>query len=194
MFNNDKNSVVVIAASLGGMDLLKIIIAALPVRCTASVFIVWHIGAHPSVLPSILQPFTTLPVSFAEDGANILPGHVYLAPPDRHVLLGVTSMSLSAGPKVHFTRPAADPMFISAADTHSTRVIGIVLSGGDGDGADGLLAIKQHGGTVLVQNPDEALAPSMPHAAITAVHPDAVLSIKAIAERVGKLCGELSAS
>jgi two-component system chemotaxis response regulator CheB len=181
---------VVIAASAGGLDLLRIIIAALPAPCAASIFIVWHIGAHPSMLPSILQHSSAVPVVFAEDGAEILPGHVYVAPPDRHVLLHATSMSLSTGPKVHFARPAADPMFISAAETHGAAVIGIVLSGGDGDGdgADGLLAIKQHGGKVFVQNPDEALAPSMPHAAIMAVHPDGVLSIHAIARLVGGLC------
>jgi len=188
MLHRTKNTIVVIAASAGGLELLRAIIAALPVPCAASVFIVWHIGAHPSILPSILQYSSAAPVVFAEDGAVILPGHVYVAPPDRHVLLRVTSMSLSDGPKVHFARPAADPMFISAAKTHGKRVIGIVLSGGDGDGADGLLAIKQHGGKVVVQNPDEALAPSMPHAAIMAVHPDAVLSINAIADLVSGLC------
>jgi len=182
------NTIVVIAASAGGLELLRILVAALPTPCAASVFIVWHIGAHPSELPSILQCSSTAPVCFAEDGAAILPGKVYVAPPDRHVLLRAMSMSPSAGPKVHFARPAADPMFISAAETHGDRVIGIVLSGGDGDGADGLLAIKQHGGKVLVQNPDEAMAPSMPHAAIAAVHPDAVLPIRAIADLVGRLC------
>ena len=188
MLNRDKNTIVVIGASVGGLELLRVIIAALPVPCAASVFIVWHIGAHPSELPSILQYSSAASVSFAEDGAEILPGQVYVAPPDRHLLLHATWMSLSAGPKVHFARPAADPMFISAAETHGNRVIGIVLSGGDGDGADGLLAIKQHGGKVFVQNPDEALAPSMPHAAIAAVHPDAVLPISAIADLVGGLC------
>jgi two-component system chemotaxis response regulator CheB len=180
--------IVVIAASAGGLDLLRLITAALPVPCAASVFIVWHIGANPSELPSILQPSSAVPIMFAEDGAAILPGHVYVAPPDRHVLLQATTMSLSAGPKVHYARPAADPMFISAAQTHGDRVVGIVLSGGDGDGAEGLVAIKEHGGKVLVQNPDEALAPSMPHSAIMAVHPDAVLPIRAIAALVGSLC------
>ncbi len=182
------NTIVVIAASAGGLELLHIIMAALPVPCAASVFVVWHIGARASNLPSILQHSSAVPVAFAEDGAAILPGHVYVAPPDRHVLLNATTMSLSAGPKVHFARPAADPLFISAAETHENLVIGIVVSGGDGDGADGLLAVKQHGGQVFVQNPKEALAPSMPHAAMMVVHPDGVLSIDAIAEFVCRLC------
>ncbi len=186
--NRGNNTIVVIAASAGGLNPLRVIVAALPVPCTASVFIVWHIGANPSILPSILQHSSAVPVVFAEDGIAILAGHVYVAPPDRHVLLHTTTMSLSAGPKVHFARPAADPMFISAAETHGNQVIGIVLSGGDGDGADGLLAIKQHGGKVFVQNPDEALAPSMPHAAIMTVHPDAVMPVKAIATTVRDLC------
>jgi two-component system chemotaxis response regulator CheB len=188
MSEHARNTVVVIAASAGGLDPLRAIVAALHVPCAASVFIVWHIGAHPSELPTILQHSSAMPVVFAEDGAEIAPGHVYVAPPDRHVLLEATRMRLSSGPKVHFARPAADPMFISAAATHGDRVIGIVLSGGDGDGAEGLLAIKQHGGKVFVQNPAEALAPSMPHAAIAAVHPDAVLSIREIARLVGGLC------
>ncbi len=122
-------------------------------------------------------------------GAAILPGHVYIAPPDHHVLIEATRMRLSSGAKVHYARPAADPMFISAAASHGQNVIGIVLSGGDGDGADGLLAIKQAGGRVIVQDPAEAQAPSMPHTAIATVHPDAILPISAIAKLVGGLCG-----
>ncbi len=181
--------VIVIAASMGGLELLRTIIAALPAPCATSVFIVWHIGAHPSELPTILQHGSALPVEFATDGAAILPGHVYIAPPDHHVLIEATRMRLSSGAKVHYARPAADPMFISAAASHGQNVIGIVLSGGDGDGADGLLAIKQAGGRVIVQDPAEAQAPSMPHTAIATVHPDAILPISAIAKLVGGLCG-----
>jgi two-component system chemotaxis response regulator CheB len=181
------NEIIVIAASSGGLQPLQLIIAALLASSRASVFVVWHIGAHPSILPSILQQASRLPVLFVENGAAIQPGHIYVAPPDCHILLAGNAMRLSHGPKVHHTRPAADPLFISAAKTHGKRVIGIVLSGGDGDGAAGLLAIKQHGGIVFVQDPAEALAPSMPHAAIAAVHPDAVLPVAEIARLVSEL-------
>ncbi len=95
---------------------------------------------------------------------------------------------LSSGPKVHYTRPAADPLFVSAAKHFGKRVVGIVLSGGDGDGAIGIQAIQDHGGTAFVQLPTEAKFSSMPLAAIAAARPD-ILSTKEIARRIGLICG-----
>jgi two-component system chemotaxis response regulator CheB len=100
------------------------------------------------------------------------------------MVLEADRIRLDQGPKVHHTRPAADPLFISAAKTHGRRVMGIVLSGGDGDGAAGLRAVAEHGGTAFVQDPDEAVVPSMPRAAILADHPDACLPIEDIVRRV----------
>jgi len=182
------HTIIVIAASAGGLQPLRTLIAALPPTCEAAIFIVWHTGAHPSTLPLILQHATALPVGFAADGDVIQAGHIYVAPPDHHILLTATTMETSRGPKVHFARPAADPLFMSAAETHGGKVVGIVLSGGDGDGAEGLLAIKQHGGRTFVQDPAEAIAPSMPHAAIAAANPAAVLPISEIARAVAGLC------
>src|SRR5437762_1798951 len=102
--------------------------------------------------------------------------------------LGSSSIRLSQGPKVHATRPAADPLFISAAEAHGKRVMGIVLSGGDSDGAAGLRSIAEHGGTALVQDPKEAAAPSMPRAAIAEDHPHGCLPIEEIAKRVRSFC------
>jgi two-component system chemotaxis response regulator CheB len=179
--------IVVIAASAGGLNPLRQIVAALPEHCAASIFVVVHVGPNRSVLPSILSR-SGFPATFATDGAMIEPGHIYVAPPDRHIVLEPGRIRLSDGPKVHNTRPAADPLFISAAETYGSRVIGIVLSGGDGDGAAGLRSIKHRGGMALVQNPDEATSPSMPLAALAVDNPDASLSAEAIAERVAKLC------
>ena len=111
-----------------------------------------------------------------------------MAPPDHHMVLGPDRIRLDRGPKVHHTRPAADPLFMSAAKMRGQRVMGIVLSGGDGDGAAGLRAVAEHGGTALVQNPQEAIAPSMPRAAIMADHPDACLPIEEIVRRVCAFC------
>jgi two-component system, chemotaxis family, protein-glutamate methylesterase/glutaminase len=111
--------IVVIAASVGGLDPLRQIIAALAVSCTASVFVV---RPHPGELPDILEHGGHVPAVFAEDGMAMQTGHVYVAPPDRHILLDVTHMQLSAGPKVHFARSAADSLFISAAETHGDRL------------------------------------------------------------------------
>jgi hypothetical protein len=96
-----------------------------------------------------------------------------VAPPDHHMLLELGRVRLNRGPKVHHTRPAADPLFISAAEIYGECVIGIVLSGGDGDGTEGLRSIKDHGGEALVQHPEHAAIPSMPKAAILMDHPDA---------------------
>jgi two-component system chemotaxis response regulator CheB len=181
-------SIVVIAASAGGLDPLRRIIAALPVPCSAAVFVVVHIGPHRSVLPHLLSSIGQHPALFARDGTLIEAGHIYVAPPDHHMVLRPDRIRLDQRPKVHYTRPAADPLFISAAETHGQRVMGIVLSGGDGDGAAGLRAVAEHGGTALVQNPDEAAAPSMPRAAIMADHPDACLPIEGIVRRVCAFC------
>jgi len=134
-----------------GLDPLRRIIAALPVPGSAAVFVVMHVGPHPSMLPRLLSGSGRYPASFAQDGALIEAGHVYVAPPEHHVVLGRDRIRLSRGPKVHHTRPAADPLFISAAQAHGQRVMGVVLSGGGGDGAAGFRTIGEHGGTALVQ-------------------------------------------
>jgi two-component system chemotaxis response regulator CheB len=180
--------IVVIAASAGGHDPLFRIIAALPVPCTAAVFVVMHIGPYPSILPEVLASRGKLPVMFPQNGTLIEAGHIYVAPPDHHMLLEAAAIRLTQSPKVHYTRPAADPTFISAAKSYGSQVIGIVLSGGDGDGAVGLRAITQHSGVSFVQDPAEAEAPSMPRSAILADHPDAVLPIEEIAQRVHSFC------
>ena len=108
--------IVVIAASAGGLGPLRSIIAALPAPCTAAVFVVVHIGSNPSILPCLLGHAGPLPAAFAHDGDAIEAGRIYVAPPDRHMVLEFARIRLSHGPKVHYTRPAADPLFISAAE------------------------------------------------------------------------------
>jgi two-component system chemotaxis response regulator CheB len=181
-------AIVVIAASAGGLDPLRRIIAALPVPCLAAVFVVVHIGAHPSILPRLLNRDSQLPAMFAQDGVLIEAGHIYVAPPDHHMLLAADRITLNQGPKVHHTRPAADPLFISAAESHGQGVMGIVLSGGDGDGAVGLRTIRERGGTAIVQDPEEAATPSMPLSALIADHPNASLPVAEIAQRVRVFC------
>jgi two-component system chemotaxis response regulator CheB len=182
------DAIVVIAASAGGLVPLSRIVSALPATCTASVFIVWHTGSFPSILPEILSRASKLPVSFPEDASPIQSGHVYVAPPDHHMTLERGCIRLDRGPLVKHTRPAADPLFISAAEIYGEHVTGIVLSGGDGDGAAGLRAIKEQGGVSFVQDPDEAEEPSMPYTAMMSDHPDACLSVVEIGERVAALC------
>ncbi len=184
------NRIVAIAASAGGLGPVRQIIEAIPPACNASVFVVIHTGPYPSLLPTLLATSPNLPITFAEDGAFIEPRHVYVPPPDRHMLVESNRIRLNAGPKVHHTRPAADPLFISAAEAYGQRVVGIVLSGGDGDGTEGLRAITAHGGIGYVQKPEEAEQPAMPLSAIAGDHPDACLPVREIARRVAELCQE----
>ena len=181
-------AVVVIAASAGGLEPLREIVKALRDGCKTSTFIVVHIGPRQSNLPALLTFSGGPPASFAEDGEIIKGGRIYIAPPDRHVTLDHERIHLSSGPKVHYTRPAADPLFVSAAKHFGERVVGIVLSGGNSDGAVGIQAIQDHGGTAFVQLPTEAKFSSMPLAAIAAARPD-ILSSQEIARRIGVICG-----
>jgi two-component system chemotaxis response regulator CheB len=184
------DKIVVIAGSAGGLVPLRRIVATLPVPCAAAIFVVMHIGSQRSMLPSLLKG--PIAGTFAQDGDLMQAGHIYVAPPDHHMILGPTHIALSRGPKVHHTRPAADPLFISAAKVHGPRVMGIVLSGGDGDGAAGLRMITERGGTGLVQDPEEAEAPGMPYSAIMADHPDGCLPVEEIAERTRLFCSPIA--
>lgn len=184
--------IVVIAASEGGLAPLRHVVAMLPNGCTASLFIVMHIDWHPSALPALLQAAGTLPAMFADDGAVIEAGRIYVAPPDRHMFLQPAVIHLSDAAQVQSTGSAADVLFTSAAQAYGKQVIGIVLCGGV-DGAAGLRTIKACGGTALVQEPDDAAVSAtlaMSRAALRADHPDAFLSIGDIAQRVSALCSQ----
>ena len=162
---------------------------ALPAPCSASIFVVLHVGSHKSRLAQILSPLTSLVVAHPMDGALIDPGHIYLAPPDHHLLIEPGRMRLCGGPKVHYTRPAADPLFMSAAEAYREQVIGIVLTGGDGDGAAGLRQIKAHGGLAIVQDP-MSTGTRYAAAALAADHPDLCLSLPEITTKLRTLCVE----
>ncbi len=180
-------TIVVIGGSAGGLSPLREIVRAFQPGSRASVFVVIHTGANPSQLPTLLGIDGPMPVGFGADGEHIVQGRIYVAPPDRHMLLTGSQIRLSHGAKVHFTRPSVDPLFASAADAFGNRVVGVVLSGGDGDGAEGLRAIKRNGGVALVQDPEEAMVPSMPHTAMMSAHPDGCMSIRLLARRVSEL-------
>jgi two-component system chemotaxis response regulator CheB len=152
------------------------------------VFVVMHTGPHPSILPDLLTHCGTLPAVFPQDGDLIEPGMIYVAPPDQHMVVEADRIRLIRGAKVHHTRPAADPLFKSVAESYGHAVLGVVLSGGDGDGGDGLRIIRECGGTAFVQDPSEAVKPGMPLHAIIVDHPDAVLPGEELARRVRAFC------
>ena len=182
--------VVVIGASLGGIDALQQLVARLPASFPAPIVLVQHIGAHPSVLPDILSTRGPLPAVHARDGQRIAAGHLYLAPPDRHVLLDGSTLHLSKGPKEHHSRPAIDPLFRTAALSRGADVIGVVLTGLLTDGTAGLQAIKQCGGVAVVQDPGDAVAPSMPAAALRAVDVDHCATLAELAPLLLALLAE----
>ena len=183
-----KPDIIVIGASAGGLKVFEIIVSQLPSNLPAAVFILWHISPdYPSLLPEILAKSTPLRVKHASGKEPIRPGHIYVAPPDHHMLVEWGNVRLSRGPKENRFRPAIDVLFRSAAHSYGQRVIGVVLSGSLDDGAAGLFAIKERGGIAVVQDPYDALHSSMPKAALKAVEVDyCVPSIE-----IGALLGHL---
>lgn len=180
--------IVAIGASAGGLDPLREIVGALPGTFAAPVCVVMHIGAKsPGFLAHILAQAGDLAVGWAEDGEPLRPGCVYVAPRDHHLLVEPGVLRLGRGPKEHLFRPAVDPLFRSAAQAYGPGAIGIVLSGNLDDGVSGLKVIKQLGGIAIAQDPDEALAPSMPEAAVGDVEVDHVLPAAGIAALLVRL-------
>jgi two-component system chemotaxis response regulator CheB len=183
-----KRDIVVIGASAGGVDALKILLHGLPTTLPAALFVVIHTTVHkPNGLRDILAPHCSFPVAFAEDDEAIVFGRVLLSVPGKHLVLQRDRVRLSDGPSENHSRPAIDVLFRTAAAAFGTRVIGIVLSGNLNDGTRGLQEIKARGGVAIVQSPEEASWTSMPLSAIKNVEVDAVLSAAEISERITTL-------
>jgi two-component system, chemotaxis family, protein-glutamate methylesterase/glutaminase len=140
------------------------------------------------VLEELLQLHSEYPVREAGDKDAIQPGHVYIAPPDYHLLVDRGRFALSLEERVQYARPSIDVLFESAADAYGERVIGIVLTGANADGSRGLARIKERGGVAIVQRPDTALRRVMPDAALAATAADAVLPPEEIGAFLHGLC------
>ncbi|GAA0742223.1 chemotaxis protein CheB [Dactylosporangium roseum] len=154
---------VVVGASAGGVEALRTFAAGLPADLQAAVCVVLHVPRSGiSTLPHILGRSGPLPAAHAEAGRALVAGRIYVAPPNFHVLVDDERLRLSRGPAESGHRPAADPLFRSAARAWGSSVVGVVLSGSRDDGAFGLATIARHGGLALVQDPEEALYRSMP--------------------------------
>jgi two-component system chemotaxis response regulator CheB len=173
---------VVVGASAGGVDALQEIVAELPPEFPAAILVVLHVSSTgTSVLPQILTRSGPLPATFAKDGDELTRGQIFVAPADQHMLVHDGHIRLTQGPRENGHRPAIDPLFRSAARARDGRTIGVILSGLLDDGALGLRFIKQNGGSAVVQDPDEALFPSMPRAALDLTKVDRVASPGAMA-------------
>ena len=161
--------VVVVGASLGGVDALQALVGGLPADLPAAVFVVQHVAAaSPGVLGGILDRRGPLPARLAQDGEPVEPGRIYVAPPDRHLLVTPGAVRLSDGVRENRARPAVDPLFRSAAVAYRSRVVGVVLTGALDDGAAGLRAVTRCGGLAVVQDPADAAYPDMPRHALAA--------------------------
>jgi two-component system chemotaxis response regulator CheB len=174
--------VIVIGASLSGIDTLSHLVSLLPADLPAPVLITQHVASHsPGLLPHILSEAGPLPAAHAKSPQLLERGRIYVAPPDRHMMVRDHYVRLSHGPQENLARPAIDPLFRSAAIAYGPAVIGVVLTGQLDDGTAGLLAIKDRGGTTIVQDPAEATAPSMPQSALAHVPVDHTCKIAELA-------------
>ncbi len=179
---------VVIGASAGGLPVLYAILGSLPPTLPAAVVVVVHTRSTAGVLPQVLGRRSALPVDAAADGAGLEPGRVYVAPADRHVLIGRRGLRVVRGPRENGFRPAVDPLFRTAARSRGPDVVGVILSGALDDGANGLSTIVRRGGIAIVQDPDDAEVPSMPLAALRLTQVHAVVPPSQIADAIVRFC------
>lgn len=162
-----KHDIIVVGASAGGVEALTALASTLPADLPAAILVVLHIPPWSrSELPRILARNGLLPASAAKHNEPIRHGHIYVAPPDYHLLLEDSHTVLWRGPKENRHRPAVNTLFRSAAVSHGPRVTGVVLTGGMDDGSAGLWWVRRYGGATVVQDPDEAFVPDMPLSAL----------------------------
>lgn len=173
---------VVIGASAGALEALSAFLPTLPKDYPLPVMIVVHLPPDKnSVMADLLKSKCKIDVREAEDKEPIRAATVYVAPPDYHLLVEPDKrLSLSSDDPVHFSRPSIDVLFESAADAYGPGLVGLVLTGGSSDGANGLRAVHQAGGRTLVQDPAKANVPLMPQAALEACPSARIMSLPEI--------------
>ena len=175
---------VVIGGSAGSVEALGVLLPALPATLRAAVLVVLHLPRNrPSLLCNIFSARCALPLREADDKEPIVPGTVYFGPPDYHLLVDYgPALALSVDAPVHYSRPSIDVLFESAADAYGSRLVGVVLSGANHDGARGLAAIEAAGGLVIVQDPGSASVRAMPEAAAVRTKAPHILAPQQIAD------------
>jgi two-component system chemotaxis response regulator CheB len=185
--------VIAMAASVGGLNALSVILGGLPANFPAAIAIVMHLAPeHKSILAEILNSRTHLAVKQAHSGDRLCPGGVFVAPPNHHLLVakgGRLELSSPAAEKIHHARPSAEPLFATVAEVYKKRAIAVVLTGGDGDGSFGVRIIKERGGTAIAQDRPTSQDFSMPETSIRTGDVDFVLPLNAIAPKLIELVG-----
>ncbi len=179
---------VVVGTSLGGSNALEVLLSGLPKSFPLSISIVQHRHKNANILSAFLQRHSALPLKEAEDKEVIVPGWVYLAPADYHLLVEPGKFALSTDAPVLYARPSIDVLFESAAEAYAERVIGVILTGASQDGTQGMAKIKACGGLTVVQEPETAECYIMPKATIAAVTVDWILPLANIASLLLKVC------
>jgi two-component system chemotaxis response regulator CheB len=178
----DRIEAVVIGASAGGVEALSILLPALRPTLRAAVLVVVHVPRErESLLAKLFAARCDLPVKEAEDNEPVVPGTIYFAPPDYHLQVDAgPRVSLSYDDPVNWSRPSIDVLFTTAADVYGARLLALLLTGGNQDGAAGLLAVRRAGGLTVVEDPDSAFCSTMPREALRLGQPDLVLSLDAM--------------
>jgi two-component system chemotaxis response regulator CheB len=179
-----------IGASWGGLRAIETVLSDIPAEVDPPIVIAQHRDAQKSALADVISRHTSRPVVDASDKQTLDRNHVYLAPADYHLLVERGSLALSLEARVQYARPSIDVLFESAADAYGPGVIGVILTGANADGAEGLARIKRYGGVAIVQDPTEAERRAMPEAAIAATVADAVLPLAEIGKFIYGLCLE----
>jgi two-component system, chemotaxis family, protein-glutamate methylesterase/glutaminase len=179
---------VVIGTSAGGIEALRGLVAGLPADFPAAIAIVLHTSPQaPDVLHHILSRSGPLSAVSPPSAARLQAGGIYVAPPDFHLLVEPGRVRVAKGPKENRFRPAIDPLFRSAAQVYGPNAIGVILTGNLDDGSAGLWTVKQLGGVAIVQDPDDAMFPSMPQSALDYVKADHVVPLREIAPLLVRL-------
>src|SRR5215831_1797888 len=172
------HDIIVIGASVGGVEALSNLVAQFPEDLPATIFVTQHvIPTSAGRLAMVLDRAGPLPATMAQDCESFELGHIYVAPPDHHLLVKQGCLRVTRGLRENRVRPAIDPLFRSAAIAYGARVVGVVLTGLQNDGTSGLLAIKRCGGIAIVQDPTDALYPDMPLSALEHVTVDYCLPV-----------------
>ena len=184
----DHHDIIVIGASMGGVEALSRLVAQLPHDLQAAVLVVLHLSPqHKSVLPAILTRAGPLPAHHPKPDEPLQPGHIYVAPNDRHLVVEPGKVQVVKGPLENGHRPAVDTLFRSAARAYGPRVVGVVLTGALDCGTAGLVAVKSQGGIAVVQDPADAFCPDMPRSALEYVKADHCVPLKEMGPLLARL-------
>lgn len=188
-YSDRRYDVVAIGASAGGFRALQTVLAPIPASFPASILVVQHLDPHhKSIMGDLLSRKTKLRVKQAQHGEVLLPGFVYIAPPDEHLLVGPGKVQLAHSQLVHFSRPSIDLLFESVAGTYGSRSIAVVLSGSNRDGAAGIRTVHEAGGITVAEQPEHAEFKTMPQAAVDTGYVDRVVELAQMGSLLTDLC------